>query len=138
MPHLWVGVGASWPGRLERWRNGAELRAESERHPATIASRRDGGDAADRAGVHWLGSCARSLTAERGEGKGREGADTGVPEPDGALLRPLAVARCDLDLPMAMAGLFPGPFAVGHETVADVVAVGDAVRDRKPGDRALV
>jgi hypothetical protein len=26
--------------------------------------------------------------------------------------------------PMATAGLFPGPFAVGHETVADVVAIG--------------
>jgi threonine dehydrogenase-like Zn-dependent dehydrogenase len=81
----------------------------------------------------------RQLTyVEAGRVEWQEAADAVVPEPDGALLRPLAVARCDLDLPMAMAGLFPGPFAVGHETVADVVAVGDAVRDRKPGDRVLV
>jgi threonine dehydrogenase-like Zn-dependent dehydrogenase len=81
----------------------------------------------------------RQLTyVEAGRVEWQEAPDPVVPEPDGALLRPLAVARCDLDLPMAMAGLFPGPFAVGHETVADVVAVGDAVRDRKPGDRVLV
>jgi len=48
------------------------------------------------------------------------------------------VARCDLDLPMATAGLFPGPFAVGHETVAEVVTIGDDVRVRKPGERVLV
>ena len=58
--------------------------------------------------------------------------------PAGAIVRPLAVARCDLDLPMATAGLFPGPFAVGHETVAEVVAVGDQVGVRKPGERVLV
>jgi hypothetical protein len=38
--------------------------------------------------------------------------------PAGAVVWPLAVTPRDLDLPMAMAGLFPGPFAVGHETVA--------------------
>lgn len=56
----------------------------------------------------------------------------------GALVRPLAVARCDLDLPMAAGGLFPGPFPVGHETVAEVVAVGDQVSALRPGDRVLV
>jgi len=55
--------------------------------------------------------------------------------PAGAIVRPLAVVRCDLDLPMTTAGLFPGPFAVGHETVAEAVAIGNHVRDRKPGDR---
>jgi threonine dehydrogenase-like Zn-dependent dehydrogenase len=39
---------------------------------------------------------------------------------------------------MATAGLFPGPFPVGHETVAEVVAVGDAVSERKVGDRVVV
>ena len=50
-----------------------------------------------------------------------------VPEPrlqgDGeALIRPLAVARCDIDL-FLTAGLFParGPFALGHECVAEIV-----------------
>jgi alcohol dehydrogenase len=81
----------------------------------------------------------RQLTyVESGRVEWQEAPDAVVPGPAGALVRPLAVARCDLDLPMAMAGLFPGPFALGHETVAEVLAVGDAVRDRKPGDRVLV
>ena len=54
-----------------------------------------------------------------------------VPEPrlagDGdALVRPLAVARCDIDLPLT-SGVFPirEPFALGHECVAEVMALGD-------------
>ena len=51
-----------------------------------------------------------------------------MPDPelpaDGVLVRPLAVARCDLDAPMAAFGLFPGPYVVGHELVGEVVAVG--------------
>lgn len=54
-----------------------------------------------------------------------------VPDPSvarhGALVRPLAVARCDLDAPMAALGLFPGPYPVGHELVAEVVEVGPDV-----------
>jgi len=42
----------------------------------------------------------------------------------GALVRPLAVARCDLDPVMVALGLFPGPFSVGHELVGEVVEVG--------------
>ncbi|MFM7536248.1 MAG: alcohol dehydrogenase catalytic domain-containing protein [Acidimicrobiales bacterium] len=66
-----------------------------------------------------------------------------VPEPDGpgptgALVRPLAVARCDLDLPMAAFGLFPGPFPVGHEIAAEVIAVGTEVQTHRRGDRVVV
>jgi alcohol dehydrogenase len=55
-----------------------------------------------------------------------------------AIVRPLAVARCDLDLYIA-AGVvaYPGPFAFGHEAVAEVVAAGDRARV-KPGDRVVV
>lgn len=42
----------------------------------------------------------------------------------GALVRPLAVARCDLDPVMVALGLFPGPFAVGHELGGEVVDAG--------------
>jgi threonine dehydrogenase-like Zn-dependent dehydrogenase len=59
-------------------------------------------------------------------------------DPHGALVRPLAVARCDLDLPMAAAGIFPGPFAVGHETAAEVVEVGAEVIGVEVGQRVLV
>ena len=67
-----------------------------------------------------------------------------VPEPrlqgDGeALVRPLAVARCDIDL-FLTSGLFPlrGPFALGHECVAEIVELGDAVRGLEVGQRAVV
>ncbi len=67
-----------------------------------------------------------------------------VPEPrlqgDGeALVRPLAVARCDIDL-FLTSGPFPvrEPFALGHECVAEVVALGDAVRGLEIGQRVVV
>ncbi len=68
----------------------------------------------------------------------QEAPDPQLPGALGALVRPLAVARCDLDLPMAAFGFFPGPFAVGHETVAEVIAVGDEVTERSVGDRVIV
>jgi alcohol dehydrogenase len=61
-------------------------------------------------------------------------------EGDGeALVRPLAVARCDIDL-FLTSGLFPsrGPFALGHECVAEIVELGDAVRGREVGQRVVV
>jgi alcohol dehydrogenase len=56
-----------------------------------------------------------------------------------ALVRPLAVSRCDLDYVIAR-GRAPaeGPFALGHECVGEVVAVGDAVRAVSVGDRVVV
>lgn len=67
-----------------------------------------------------------------------------VPEPrlqgDGeALIRPLAVARCDIDL-FLTSGFFPSsePFALGHECVAEIVEIGDDVRGLEVGQRAVV
>jgi threonine dehydrogenase-like Zn-dependent dehydrogenase len=56
-----------------------------------------------------------------------------------ALVQPLAVTRCDLDLIIASgkAGL-PGPFAVGHETAGRVTDVGAAVKNFVPGDLVIV
>jgi alcohol dehydrogenase len=56
-----------------------------------------------------------------------------------ALVRPIAVARCDIDL-FLTSGMFParGPFALGHECVAEIVALGDAVRGFEIGDRVIV
>jgi threonine dehydrogenase-like Zn-dependent dehydrogenase len=56
-----------------------------------------------------------------------------------AIVKPLAVSRCDLDFVFAR-GKAPvaGPFALGHECVAEVVEVGDGVRGAKPGDRVIV
>lgn len=60
------------------------------------------------------------------------------PGPGQAIVRPLAVARCDLDIAMAAFGIFPGPFPVGHEIAAEVVDVGPGVRRLKPGHRVAV
>lgn len=53
--------------------------------------------------------------------------------PDQALVRPVAVSRCEID-PLLIAG-GPGatPFALGHEAVAEVVEVGEAVTSFTPG-----
>jgi threonine dehydrogenase-like Zn-dependent dehydrogenase len=61
-----------------------------------------------------------------------------APGPGDAVVRPLAVARCDMDPLIAGLGLYPGPFPVGHEVAGEVVAVGQAVRRHKPGDRVAV
>ena len=56
-----------------------------------------------------------------------------------ALVRPLAVTRCDLDLTIVggKSGL-PGPFALGHETAGIVTDVGNAVKNFVPGDLVIV
>ena len=56
-----------------------------------------------------------------------------------ALVKPLAVTRCDLDLYIAN-GAFPmkGPFAFGHEIAGEVIDVGDKVTNVSPGDRVIV
>jgi len=72
---------------------------------------------------------------EKGKLEWRE-ADDAKLEGDGeALVRPLAVATCDLDL-LIVRGLAPTdePFPFGHECVAEVVEVGDSVKGFKPGD----
>jgi alcohol dehydrogenase len=67
-----------------------------------------------------------------------------VPQPDlegpgEALVRPLAVALCDLDHLMITGGTpIPGPIHLGHECVAEVLAVGDEVTATAPGDLVVV
>jgi threonine dehydrogenase-like Zn-dependent dehydrogenase len=56
-----------------------------------------------------------------------------------ALVRPLAVATCDLDdLIIAGQSPFPAPLAIGHECVAEVIDVGDDAGDLAPGQRVSV
>src|SRR2546428_1505410 len=71
-----------------------------------------------------------------------EGRDVPDPLLEGdteALVRPLAVARCDIDL-FLTSGFVPlrGPFALGHEAIAEVVDVGDSVPGLTKGQRAVV
>lgn len=61
------------------------------------------------------------------------------PGPDAALVRPVAIATCDLDVAV-LAGRYPleGPYPFGHEGIVEVVAVGDRVSTFACGDRAVV
>ena len=56
-----------------------------------------------------------------------------------AIVRPLAVTRCDLDLYLALGAFpMPGEFAFGHEIAGEVLEVGGDVANVKPGDRVIV
>jgi alcohol dehydrogenase len=76
---------------------------------------------------------------EPGRLEWREVDDAKVGGPGEAVVRPLAVATCDLDALMVR-GLVPmeAPFGFGHECVAEVTDVGDEVRTVKPGDLVSV
>jgi threonine dehydrogenase-like Zn-dependent dehydrogenase len=65
--------------------------------------------------------------------------DPRLSAPGQALVRPLAVACCDLDVAVALgtAPLSPG-YAQGHEGIAEVVQVGADVTGTRPGDRVIV
>jgi threonine dehydrogenase-like Zn-dependent dehydrogenase len=69
----------------------------------------------------------------------RDAPDPVLTAPEQALVRPLMVACCDLDVWVARGGLpMPPGHAVGHEGLAEVVAVGDSVGSIKVGDRVVV
>jgi alcohol dehydrogenase len=62
-----------------------------------------------------------------------------LPGPDAALVRPVAIATCDLDVAV-LGGRYPlaSPYPFGHEGVVEVVEVGTAVTTVSPGVRAVV
>jgi alcohol dehydrogenase len=73
-------------------------------------------------GLRWL-----EVPAPRIEGPGE------------ALVRPIAVALCDLDGPMIRGEApVPPPIALGHESIAEVIEVGERVESFAPGDRVIV
>jgi alcohol dehydrogenase len=62
-----------------------------------------------------------------------------APGPHGAIVHPIAAATCDLDCPLALgATQFPLPLHLGHECVAEVLAVGERVVTVRVGDRVIV
>jgi threonine dehydrogenase-like Zn-dependent dehydrogenase len=68
--------------------------------------------------------------------------DVAAPAVEGngdALVRPLAVAMCDLDIGIIRGEVpMPPPVALGHEFVAEVVEAGPAVKSVSAGDRVIV
>ncbi|MFT4799010.1 MAG: threonine dehydrogenase-like Zn-dependent dehydrogenase [Sulfitobacter sp.] len=63
-----------------------------------------------------------------------------IDSPVQAIVRPLVVTRCDLDLYIAngSAKVKSGNFAFGHEIAAEVVEIGDGVSHFVPGDMVVV
>lgn len=68
----------------------------------------------------------------------REVPDAQLIDSTDALVRPVAVARCEIDPLLIMVGPTTADgFALGHEAVVEVVAVGDAVEGVAEGSLAL-
>ena len=62
-----------------------------------------------------------------------------TPGPNDAILKPVAVAPCSSDTHVSHGG--GGPMEnriLGHESIGEVVEVGSAVKNFKPGDRVIV
>ncbi len=62
-----------------------------------------------------------------------------APGPLGAIVHPIAASTCDLDCPLALgATQLALPLHLGHECVAEVIAVGERVSTVRVGDRVVV
>jgi threonine dehydrogenase-like Zn-dependent dehydrogenase len=82
----------------------------------------------------------RQLTfVEKGRLEWQEAPDAKLRGDGQALVRPVALATCDIDAAFVQ-GRFPvgAPFAFGHECVAEVTEVGDSVASFEPGDLVSV
>jgi threonine dehydrogenase-like Zn-dependent dehydrogenase len=66
-------------------------------------------------------------------------AEPELTDPAAAIVAPLAVATCDLDVSV-LRGAYPlgGPYPFGHEGVAEVMQVGSDVTTVAPGDLVIV
>jgi threonine dehydrogenase-like Zn-dependent dehydrogenase len=76
---------------------------------------------------------------ETGKLEWREAPDPKLEGDGQAIVKPVALATCDIDVAFVR-GLAPvaGPFSFGHECVAEVTEVGDAVESVEPGDLVSV
>lgn len=84
--------------------------------------------------LHYLNS--QQVKKQRFEW--REMADPALENATDALVRPLAIAACDLDRVVAAGkSPFPGPFIMGHEFCGRVVEVGEKVNTLKVGEIVL-
>jgi alcohol dehydrogenase len=75
-----------------------------------------------------------------GRAEWQEAPEPAVGGPLEAIVAPVAVATCDLDVAILRGTFkaFPGSFPLGHEGVARVTDVGQAVSSVSPGDLVVV
>jgi alcohol dehydrogenase len=104
--------------------------------------RRLGAAVGDRASQRFRATRPRMRALQAAPGARLRWRDVPVPAqpgPDGAIVHPIACSTCDLDCGIALgATQFALPLHLGHECVADVLAVGEHVSTVKPGDRVIV
>ncbi len=75
---------------------------------------------------------------EKGRLEWREAPDPALEGDGEAIVQPVALATCDIDVAFVQ-GRFPAQsFPFGHECVAEVVDVGDSVSEVEPGDLVSV
>ena len=82
----------------------------------------------------------RSLTyVSPGLVEWREVPDPALRGDQEAIVRPVAASTCDLDQQIVRGKTpLPGPFAIGHECLAEIVELGDAVVGLTPGQVVVV
>ncbi len=79
------------------------------------------------------------LFIEPGRLEWEEAPDPELQGPGEAIVRPIAAANCDLDTAIVRGDApLPGPFAIGHEFVAEVLEIGDDVTSFARGDVVIV
>lgn len=80
-----------------------------------------------------------AVFVEPGRFEWRDAPDSVVQGPLEAVVRPVIVGRCDLDVAYAR-GLMPiaSGEPIGHEIIAEVVDIGDGVREIRPGQMVFV
>jgi threonine dehydrogenase-like Zn-dependent dehydrogenase len=69
----------------------------------------------------------------------REVSDARITAGSEAIVRPIVMGRCDLDVGYVR-GITPMPVGapIGHEIIGEIVDIGDSVRQFKPGDVVIV
>jgi alcohol dehydrogenase len=106
--------------RLRRLAHAASERAGERRSPSPQRMRTLTASPGGR--LHWAGVPAPAL-----------------PGPAGAIVRPIAVATCDMDPLVGLgASPFPLPLHLGHECVAEVIETGERVTSVVAGQRVVV
>lgn len=133
-PHGWVrhytkllGPGGSVAAKLAFERN-------NEQRLSRLVSA-----ARERRGGTGMPHMRAMLAAPGGRLRWQDVPAPAPPGPDAAIVHPVAASTCDLDCALALgATQLMLPLHLGHECVAEVIAVGERVTTVKPGQRVIV
>lgn len=80
-----------------------------------------------------------AVFVEPGKVEWRETADPAIQTAQDALVRPLVVGRCDLDVSYVRGAMpMPSGAPIGHEIIGEIVDLGDGVRRFELGQRVFV